>query len=94
MIAARTAGSPHLANGPTVVTSTSPSSTSANTELERMTSPWAVSRPPSSLRQRLQPLRRAAGQHGALAGAGQALGDEPARVAGGPEDDDAARHGA
>ena len=48
MIAARTAGSPHLENGPTVVTSVSPSSTSENTELLRMTSPWAVSSPPSS----------------------------------------------
>src|SRR3954462_12339781 len=37
-IAARTAGSPHLANGPTVLTSTSPFSSSANTELRRSAS--------------------------------------------------------
>ena len=90
MIAARTAGSPHLVNGPTVETSTSPSSTSSNTELERMTSPWAVSSPPRRLRQRLQLLRRAAGQHRALARTGEALGHEPAGVSGGSEDDDAA----
>src|SRR5690349_4556207 len=37
-IAALTAGSPHLANGPTVLTSTSPFSISANTELRRRAS--------------------------------------------------------
>ena len=37
-IAARTAGSPHFANGPTVLTSTSPRSSSAKTELRRSAS--------------------------------------------------------
>src|SRR3954464_7138778 len=47
-IAARTAGSPHLANGPTVLTSTSPFSSSANTELRRSASACRHSTPSRS----------------------------------------------
>src|SRR3954453_15575518 len=46
-IAARTAGSPHPLNGPTVLRSTSPRSASAKTEAGRSTSATRHSRPPS-----------------------------------------------
>src|SRR4051794_7951469 len=53
-IAARTATSPHLANGPTVETSVSPSRTAAWTEFSRRTSALTVSRSaPSSSASRL-----------------------------------------
>src|SRR5262245_14273014 len=47
-IAARTAGSPHLTNGPTVLTRTSPDSTSAKTEFRRSASATRHSRPSGS----------------------------------------------
>src|SRR3954465_12463487 len=59
-IAARTAGSPHLTNGPTVLTSTSPFSSSANTELRRSASAWRHSTPRRSASSRSGPSERPA----------------------------------
>src|SRR5215216_5618150 len=59
-IAARTAASPHLANGPTVLTSTSPGSSSANTEFWRSASATRHSRPSGSASSRTELSERPA----------------------------------
>src|SRR5919108_5563167 len=59
-IAARTAGSPHLANGPTVLTSTSPASSSAKTEFWRSASATRHSSPSGSASSRTELSERPA----------------------------------
>src|SRR4051794_38507615 len=59
-IAARTAGSPHFVNGPTVLTSTSPRSSRANTELRRNASAVRHWRPRRSASSRTGPSDRPA----------------------------------
>ncbi len=77
-IAARTAGSPHFANGPTVLTSTSPRSSSANTELRRSASAVRHSMPRRSASSRTG-LLRPPREHRRRSLRGEPLGHQAAR---------------
>ena len=75
--AARTAGAPHFANGPTVETSTSPAPTRSKTVFWRIASARTYSRPPRRSASAASARLGAPGEHGPRALGDQALGDQP-----------------
>src|SRR3954469_6604674 len=90
--AARTAGPPHLTNGPTVETSTSSAPTSSNRLFWRIASARATSSPPSRSASAASRASVGGGQPGPRPRRDQPLRDEAPRVARGAEDDDPPCH--